>query len=102
MAKIEHAEGSEEAVRATLTDWHARMISITTASMGGLGAAFQAGESGRQLLGLMITEPIVVTPRYGDQGEFLGWTYTGEAHLGRLAGTLPAPCHQRTGRVRIS
>jgi hypothetical protein len=100
-AKIEHAEGSEDGIREALAAWQNRMISLTLASVGGLAAALQHGESGRRLLTTMIKEPIIVSPRYSGDGEFLGWSYSGEAHLGRLVGDLKV-CHRRTGSIRIS
>lgn len=98
-AKLEHAQGSQQEALATLTDWHSRLTSLCTASAGGLGAALRAGASGRQMLRKLLPAPIVVTPVYGE-GTWQGWTYEGEAYLGRLAGSLT--CHQRTERVRIS
>jgi hypothetical protein len=71
-AKIEHAQGSEEAIRAALAAWQRRVMNLTLASVGGLGAALEAGESGRRLLGQMIRQPIVVTPRSDEHGKILG------------------------------
>lgn len=97
--KLEHAQGTQQEALATLSDWHSRLATLSTASVGGLGAALRAGQRGRQMLRKLLPSPIVVTPGY-QGGTWQGWTYQGEAFLGGLAGSLT--CHQRTERVRIS
>jgi site-specific DNA recombinase len=99
-AQLEHAQGSEEAIKAILAQWSSRLPTLSAASIGGLGAVLRAGPSGRRMLRALLPNPVRVTPMYGEDGAWQGWRYDGEAYLGRLAGSLT--CHQRTESVRIS
>ncbi|HKA60910.1 MAG TPA: recombinase zinc beta ribbon domain-containing protein, partial [Methylomirabilota bacterium] len=99
-AQLERAQGAEEAIQATLAQWSSGLVTLSAASIGGLGAALQAGPSGRRMLRALLPNPVRVTPMYGEDGAWQGWRYDGEAYLGRLAGSLT--CHQRTESIRIS
>lgn len=99
---IEHAQGGEQGIKEALGAWQARVLTIVLASATeGLAGALRQADSGRRLLKQMLKEPVIVTPQYADDGVFTGWTYSGIAHLGSLAGEIEALPH-RPGLVRIS
>ncbi len=86
-AKLEHAQGAGPLDTA---GWHARLVQLSVIAMQGLRASLEArGREGRELLKIVLQEPVVVAEEY-EAGRFAGWTYRGAAQLGELLGRVPA------------
>jgi DNA invertase Pin-like site-specific DNA recombinase len=79
-AQLEHSEGG---LIGPAHGWSGRMLGVSySLALGTLRETLERrGSEGRGLLKMLIPEPLSVTLAYED-GQFVGWDYSGKADLG--------------------